>query len=145
MASLTEFEKSYSHVLLYPPQPIAVVDLDQRKANFSSRMYGFRNFMNGLISNTLHLPLSSSITLPHSNHASIHVVFCSSNHKSRMVSYVFPRRGYPTGGEHTHMSELERIFVLGPVGTGAEQRRTRRCVHLVHARESTQIQGHRAA
>jgi len=46
MASLSEFEKSYTHVLLYPPQPIAVVDFEQRKANFSSRMYGCRNCSN---------------------------------------------------------------------------------------------------
>ena len=40
MASLPEFERSYSHVLLYPPQPKDCVTLDERKVNFSTRMYG---------------------------------------------------------------------------------------------------------
>ena len=42
MAQLPEFEKSYSHVLLFPPQPAAMVDLSARqKGNFSTKMYGF--------------------------------------------------------------------------------------------------------
>ena len=42
MAQLTEFEKSYSHVLLYPPQPAAMVDFSARQGgNFSAKMYGF--------------------------------------------------------------------------------------------------------
>ena len=41
MAQLPEFERSYSHVLLYPPQPDAMVDFDGRQGNFSAKMYGF--------------------------------------------------------------------------------------------------------
>ena len=41
MAHLPEFERSYSHVLLYPPQPAHMVDYDGRKTNFCTRMYGF--------------------------------------------------------------------------------------------------------
>ena len=41
MAQLSELERSYSHVLLYPPQPAAMVSLQDRQANFSSKMYGF--------------------------------------------------------------------------------------------------------
>jgi len=41
MAQLAEFERSYTHVLLYPPQPEAVVELAGRRGNFSTRMYGF--------------------------------------------------------------------------------------------------------
>ena len=41
MAQLSEFERSYVHVLLYPPQPAAVLDVEGRKGNFSQRMYGF--------------------------------------------------------------------------------------------------------
>ncbi len=41
MAQLSEFERSYSQVLLYPPQPAAMVSFDGRQGNFSSRMYGF--------------------------------------------------------------------------------------------------------
>ena len=40
MAQLSEFERSYSHVLLYPPQPAAMVDFEGRQANFSTKMYG---------------------------------------------------------------------------------------------------------
>ena len=41
MAQLSEFERSYTHVLLYPPQPAAMVSLEGRQTSFSSRMYGF--------------------------------------------------------------------------------------------------------
>ncbi|MCP4466655.1 MAG: hypothetical protein GY813_07890, partial [Halieaceae bacterium] len=41
LAQLSEFERSYSHVLLYPPQPAAMVNYDGRQGNFSSMMYGF--------------------------------------------------------------------------------------------------------
>jgi len=41
MAQLSEFDRSYSHVLLYPPQPAAMVDFDGRRGNFSAKMYGF--------------------------------------------------------------------------------------------------------
>ena len=41
MAQLSEFERSYSHVLLYPPQPAAMLEYDGRRGNFSARMYGF--------------------------------------------------------------------------------------------------------
>ena len=40
MAQLSEFEKSYERVLLYPPQPASVVDYDGRQRNFSAKMYG---------------------------------------------------------------------------------------------------------
>jgi hypothetical protein len=40
MAQLPEFERSYSHVLLYPPQPEAMVKFAGRQGNFSCRMYG---------------------------------------------------------------------------------------------------------
>ena len=41
MASLPEFERTYSHVLLYPPQPKDCTSPEDRRRNFSSRMYGF--------------------------------------------------------------------------------------------------------
>ena len=41
MASLSEFERSYSHTLLYPPQPELVRDLEGRQKSFSGKMYGF--------------------------------------------------------------------------------------------------------
>ena len=41
MAQLSEFERSYSHVLLYPPQPAAMLEFDGRRGNFSAKMYGF--------------------------------------------------------------------------------------------------------
>ena len=40
MASLPEFDRSYANVLLYPPQPAAMVSLEGRRTNFSTRMYG---------------------------------------------------------------------------------------------------------
>ena len=41
MAQLPEFDRSYSHVLLYPPLPAQVLTFEQRQKNFSSKMYGF--------------------------------------------------------------------------------------------------------
>ena len=41
MAQLSEFERSYSNVLLYPPQPALVLHPEGRCGNFSQRMYGF--------------------------------------------------------------------------------------------------------
>ena len=41
MAQLSEFERSYSHVLLYPPQPAAMATYEGRRGNFSAKMYGF--------------------------------------------------------------------------------------------------------
>ena len=42
MASCSEFDRTYSHVLLYPPQPANCLDLaDRVSGNFSIRMYGF--------------------------------------------------------------------------------------------------------
>ncbi len=41
MAQLSEFERSYTNVLLYPPQPAAMVEYDGHQGNFSARMYGF--------------------------------------------------------------------------------------------------------
>ena len=41
MSQLSEFDRSYSHVLLYPPQPAAMVTFEGRRGNFSARMYGF--------------------------------------------------------------------------------------------------------
>ena len=40
MGQYSEFEKSYSHVLLYPPQPCHMLDLAGRRQNFSTKMYG---------------------------------------------------------------------------------------------------------
>ena len=40
MAQLSEFERSFTHVLLYPPQPAAMLELEGRQGNFSARMYG---------------------------------------------------------------------------------------------------------
>jgi len=41
MAQLSEFERSYTHVLLYPPQPVDMVEHQGRRGNFSARTYGF--------------------------------------------------------------------------------------------------------
>ena len=41
MTQLPEFGRSYFHVLLYPPQPAAMVEYRGRQGNFSARMYGF--------------------------------------------------------------------------------------------------------
>ena len=50
MAQLPEFERSYSHVLLYPPQPAHMVSLEGRQGNFSARMYGiYLEEMRGLV------------------------------------------------------------------------------------------------
>ena len=38
MAQLSEFDRSYANVLLYPPQPAAMVDFEGRQANFSTKM-----------------------------------------------------------------------------------------------------------
>ena len=40
MAQLSEFERSYTHVLLYPPQPAAMVQYEGRQTNFYAKMYG---------------------------------------------------------------------------------------------------------
>ena len=40
MAACTEFETSFSHTLLYPPQPADMLNLAGRQRNFSSKMYG---------------------------------------------------------------------------------------------------------
>ena len=39
MAQLSEFDRSYSHVLLYPPQPSAMLESRAVDANFSAHMY----------------------------------------------------------------------------------------------------------
>ena len=41
MAQLSEFERSYSHVLLFPPQPIAMLEYEGRQGNVTAKMYGF--------------------------------------------------------------------------------------------------------
>ena len=41
MASCTEFETSFAHTLLYPPQPLDMTDFANRQQNFSCKMYGF--------------------------------------------------------------------------------------------------------
>jgi hypothetical protein len=46
MAQLSEFERSYSHVLLFPPQPAAVRDFEGRQSNFCARMYGYGTRIN---------------------------------------------------------------------------------------------------
>jgi hypothetical protein len=43
MNHCSEFDRSYSHVLLYPPQPASVVGYEGRLGSFSARMYGFYN------------------------------------------------------------------------------------------------------
>ena len=40
MASASEFDRTYSHVLLYPPQPDECRTAEGRARNFSSSMYG---------------------------------------------------------------------------------------------------------
>ena len=40
MAQLSEWERSYRHVLLYPPQPAAMLSVDARQQSFSAKMYG---------------------------------------------------------------------------------------------------------
>ena len=40
LAGLSEFEHSYAQVIMYPPQPAAVLDLEGRQKNFTCRMYG---------------------------------------------------------------------------------------------------------
>ena len=40
LAQLSEWERSYAHVLLYPPQPAAMLTLEARQSNFSTKMYG---------------------------------------------------------------------------------------------------------
>ena len=50
MAQLPEFDRSYSHVLLYPPQPAHMVKLEGRQDNFSAKMYGiYLQEMRGLV------------------------------------------------------------------------------------------------
>jgi len=41
LAQLSEFERSYTHVLVYPPQPVDMKEFEKRKTNFTTRMYGF--------------------------------------------------------------------------------------------------------
>ena len=41
MAQLSEFERSYTHVLLSPPQPARMLLLEGRQRNFPTKMYGF--------------------------------------------------------------------------------------------------------
>ena len=38
MAQLSEFDRSYTNVLLYPPQPVGMVEYQGRRGNFSARM-----------------------------------------------------------------------------------------------------------
>ena len=40
LAGLSEFEHSYAQVVMYPPQPADVVDLEGRQKNFTCRLYG---------------------------------------------------------------------------------------------------------
>ena len=50
MAQLPEFGRTYSHVLLYPPQPRQMVGLEGRMQNFSAKMYGiYLQEMRGLV------------------------------------------------------------------------------------------------
>jgi hypothetical protein len=39
-AQMSDMERSYAHVLLYPPQPRDMLELQGRQVNFSGRMYG---------------------------------------------------------------------------------------------------------
>ena len=50
MAQLPEFDRSYTQVLLYPPQPRQMVEYEGRMQNFSSKMYGlYLQEMRGLV------------------------------------------------------------------------------------------------
>ena len=50
MAQLPEFERSYSHVLLYPPQHARMVKLEGRQDKLSANMYGmYLQEMRGLV------------------------------------------------------------------------------------------------
>ena len=40
MAHLSEWERSYTHVLLFPPQPAAMRSVEARQTSFSAKMYG---------------------------------------------------------------------------------------------------------
>ena len=40
LGQLSEFEKSYTHVFLYPPQPTEMLTIEGRRRNLSTRMYG---------------------------------------------------------------------------------------------------------
>ena len=40
LAHLSEWERSYAHVLLYPPQPAAMLTVEGRQVSFSAKMYG---------------------------------------------------------------------------------------------------------
>ena len=40
MAQLSEWERSYTHVLLYPPQPFAMLSVEARQQSFRAKMYG---------------------------------------------------------------------------------------------------------
>ena len=73
MAQMSEFERSYAHVLLYPPQPISVVDYDGRQGSFSTKMYG-STFCSG----------NSGFNM------SVFGFACSCGQHQRIVAYVFP-------------------------------------------------------
>ena len=63
LAQLSEFEKSYQQVLLYPPQPAAMLDYEGRQKNFSSKMYGF--FLQEMTQLCSVAPLSQSFLMWH--------------------------------------------------------------------------------
>jgi len=103
MASLSEFEKSYSHVLLYPPQPIAVLDFDQRKSNFSSRMYGSRH-------------CTSCFVLKHiSRTTCIMHCTCSSSRFSWSLICVPPQVTPSPWGEHVQLWKSRTFFHQSPL------------------------------
>ena len=59
MAQLPEMDRSYWHVLLYPPQPSQMVELEGRMANFSARMYGiYLQEMRGLVAASVVIDVS---------------------------------------------------------------------------------------
>ena len=63
----SEFEKSYAQVLLYPPQPAAVVDFEGRRVNFSAKMYGFYANEQRLALEQRSLPIGQSFLVPNSH------------------------------------------------------------------------------
>ena len=69
----SEFEKSYAQVLLYPPQPAAVVDFEGRRANFSAKMYGFYANEQRLAVEQRSLPIDQGFLVP-SGHNSVRSV-----------------------------------------------------------------------
>ena len=65
----SELEKSYAQVLLYPPQPAAVVDFEGRRVNFSAEMYVFYANEQRLTLEQRSLPIGQSFLVPSSHNS----------------------------------------------------------------------------